>query len=327
MNFNKDSVGLSLGVRGAHYTVNSKGRRTLSAGIPGTGLYSVETLSSGTRTPRSTKTIEESMSYQPPSPGIFAGKMERDFNKFILDIYDPQSRDSATQVVEKATALKVLHPSLAAPLDLIMLLHSAPDDAFKDKVEGWCKDLWEKRVQLFNDVIVQKYFVGITPQVQITKGIATDEIYNLQTLGFIYVEILQDAKKYEEALAVLHDLRPDLLVAISIADIELTTGDFDGAIETTEDIENEDDATAMLLILRGVAFREKNLNDAAIECFKRALSSKKRAEGLRHRAYFERAESYSRMGKKAMAIKDLERILVDDPEYPLILEKLDSLKP
>ncbi len=328
LNFNKDSVGVSLGPRGAHYTMNSKGRRTVSAGIPGTGLYSVETLNAGTRTSRSA-TAQQSVpeNFVTPAPGLFAGKMERAFNRFLLDIYNHESQDSATEVVEKANALKQVHPALVAPLDLISLLHAAPDDAFKDKIESWCKVLWDTRDQVFSDPVVEKYFTGISPQAQITKGIATNENYNLQTLGFIYAEILQEAKKYNEALAVLHQMRPDQLVAISIADIELTKGEFDSAIETTEDIENEDDATAMLLILRGVAFREKNLNDASIECFKRALAFKKRAEQLRHRAYFERAETYIRMGKKAMAIKDLERILVDDPEYPLIQEKLDSLKP
>lgn len=39
INFNKKSVGLSVGGKGFRYSVNSNGRRTKSAGIPGTGLY------------------------------------------------------------------------------------------------------------------------------------------------------------------------------------------------------------------------------------------------------------------------------------------------
>ena len=39
LNFSKETVGLSFGVPGARYTMNSKGRRTFSTGIPGTGLY------------------------------------------------------------------------------------------------------------------------------------------------------------------------------------------------------------------------------------------------------------------------------------------------
>jgi G:T-mismatch repair DNA endonuclease (very short patch repair protein) len=34
INFNTHSTSLSLGPRGAHYTMNSNGRRTVSAGIP-----------------------------------------------------------------------------------------------------------------------------------------------------------------------------------------------------------------------------------------------------------------------------------------------------
>lgn len=39
LNFNKKSVGLTLGGKGAHYTINSSGTQTKSVGIPGTGLY------------------------------------------------------------------------------------------------------------------------------------------------------------------------------------------------------------------------------------------------------------------------------------------------
>lgn len=37
-NINKKSVGMTFGTKGAHYTINSKGTRTKSVGIPGTGL-------------------------------------------------------------------------------------------------------------------------------------------------------------------------------------------------------------------------------------------------------------------------------------------------
>lgn len=38
LNINKDSVGFTVGTKGAHYTVNSKGRTTTTVGLPGTGL-------------------------------------------------------------------------------------------------------------------------------------------------------------------------------------------------------------------------------------------------------------------------------------------------
>jgi len=327
LNFNKDSIGVSLGVRGAHYTMNSKGRRTISAGIPGTGISSVEVLSSGRRTTRSS--AQEMMSQEvsgPPAPGFFARKVERDLNAFLLDIYNADSKDTPVEVVEKAAALKAKHPSLASAADLITFLHGVTDDKTKIDALTLGNNLWSKRASHFNDPLVSKYFKGIRPSAQITRGISSNEIYNAQTLGFIYAEVLQSEEKYNDALTVLDQMIPDQLVAISIADIELITKKYDEAIETTEDIENEDDATAMLLVLRGIAFREKTLNDAAVECFKRALSRKDRSEGLLHRALFERAETYARMGKKAMAVKDLEKILVDEPQYPEVEEKLALIK-
>ncbi len=38
INLNKKSVGITVGRRGMHHTINSKGRQTTSVGIPGTGL-------------------------------------------------------------------------------------------------------------------------------------------------------------------------------------------------------------------------------------------------------------------------------------------------
>lgn len=53
LNLNKKSAGITLGTRGAHYTLNSKGTRTSSVGIPGTGLSYTET-SGGTKNTKST---------------------------------------------------------------------------------------------------------------------------------------------------------------------------------------------------------------------------------------------------------------------------------
>jgi tetratricopeptide (TPR) repeat protein len=329
LNFGKETVGLSFGVPGARYTMNSKGRRTFSTGIPGTGLYNVDTLSSGTRGTRSAAATQSQVSdtYQgPPTPGLFARKPERELNKFLLDIYNADAPDDPSSVIAKAAALKAQYPELQFPLDLISFLHGATDEKFETEVVKWGADLWESRGAAFNDKYVLKYFKGITPGVSISPGITTQLHYNEQTLGFIWSEILQSQKKYDEAIAILHLLQPDQMVAISLADIEISVGDFDGAIETTEDIEVFDDATAMMMVLRGVAFREKTMHEAAIECFKRALKQKKMPEALAHRALFERGVTYGLMGKKAMGIKDLEKILVDNPDYPEVENKLAELK-
>ena len=332
LNFSKETVGLSFGVPGARYTMNSKGRRTFSTGIPGTGLYNVDTLNSGTRSSRSRnrsateEAFEAVESSGPPTPGLFARKPERALNTFLLDIYNSDHPDDVASVFEKATALKAQYVELKYPLDLISFLHGATDEKWATEVELLGASLWEQRGAAFDDKYVRKYFKGIKPGVSISPGITTRLHYNEQTLGFIWSEILQSQKKYEEAVAVLTLMQPNQMVAISLADIEISAGDFDGAIETTEDIEVFDDATGMWMLLRGVAFRGKDMHEAAIECFKRVLKEKKLPEPLTHRALFERGTTYALMGKKAMGIKDLEKILVDDPDYPEVEKKLTELK-
>jgi len=327
LNFSKETVGLSFGVPGARYTMNSKGRRTFSTGIPGTGLYNVDTLSSGTRRSSAATQSQESDTYQgPPAPGFFARKPERELNKFLLDIYNADEPDDATSVIAKATALKEKYEELKYPLDLITFLHGITDEKRQEEVALWGPSLWENRAAAFSNKYVRKYFKGIKPGVSISPGITTRLHYNEQTLGFIWSEVLQSQQKYDDAVAVLMLIEPDQMVGISLADIEISVGDFDGAIETTEDIEVFDDATAMMMVLRGVAFRGKDMHEAAIECFKRALKQKQMPEALVHRALFERGTTYALMGKKAMGIKDLEKILVDNPDYPEVEKKLAELK-
>jgi len=331
LNFSKETVGMSFGVPGARYTINSKGRRTVSTGIPGTGIYNVETLSSGSRSSRAsssaaTQSQDSAVSQGPPAPGLFARKPERELNKFLLDIYNADEPDDPSSVFAKANALKELYPELKYALDLVSFLHGATDEKRETEVTKLGADLWQNRAAAFSDKHVRKYLKGITPGVTISPGITTRMYYNEQTLGFIWSEILQSQKKYDDAVAVLTLMQPDQMVGISLADIEISAGDFDGAIETTEDIEVLDDATAMMMVLRGVAFREKTMYEAAIECFKRALKLKNMPEALAHRALFERGVTYGLMGKKAMGVKDLEKILVDNPDYPEVEKKLAELK-
>lgn len=42
VNLNKKSMGVTVGTKGAHYSVNSSGRKTTSVGIPGTGVSFVD---------------------------------------------------------------------------------------------------------------------------------------------------------------------------------------------------------------------------------------------------------------------------------------------
>jgi tetratricopeptide (TPR) repeat protein len=261
-----------------------------------------------------------------PSPGLFAGKAEKALSAFLLDIYHRDHPDSAAEVINKAKALRAEYEELRYPLELTTFIHAIVDPELQDQAKSWADGLWKNRTTIFADKLVVKYLSAIYPQTRITKGIWVFLPYNEQLFGFVYAEVLQNSGRYEDALNVLSELDPNPLLAVSVADIEISMNNFDGAIETTEDVENEDDISAMLLTLRGIAFRGKGLHEAALECFKRALAKKDRSQELLHRARFERAETYIALGKKSMAVKDLEKILVDDPSYEGVTEKLEQFR-
>ena len=61
VNLNKNSISATVGTKGSHYTVNSKGKRTASVGIPGTGIYYTE--SSGGKNNNSTARNDDNNFY------------------------------------------------------------------------------------------------------------------------------------------------------------------------------------------------------------------------------------------------------------------------
>ena len=60
LNLNKKSTSVTFGGKGFHYTVNSNGKKTKTAGIPGSGLYYTETTGGG----------KQNNSPSPPRPPI-----------------------------------------------------------------------------------------------------------------------------------------------------------------------------------------------------------------------------------------------------------------
>ena len=329
INFNTHSTSLSLGPRGAHYTMNSNGRRTVSAGIPGTGLYAYETVrpkrpSTSTRSKAGSQDLQ-TFDGPTPKPALFASRSERAFSTFLNDTYGANPPLDPKTIVANAKALRDKYEDLIYPLNLIAFLYILNDEDYDEKILTMGKNLWEDRERAFTDPMVLKYFQGIRLVTRITDGVSATEILNQQQFGLIWVEVLQAHEKLPEALAVLHELTPDQMVAVSMADIELQQKDYDAALETTNEITNDDDATAILLVQRGIAFREKDLFDASLECFKQALAKKTRSQSMLNRAHLERALTYKKMDKPAQARKDLELVLVNEPTNEDVKKLLDEL--
>lgn len=120
-------------------------------------------------------------------------------------------------------------------------------------------------------------------------------------------------------------LDPSQIAAVSLAELYVESLRYEDVVDLTNGIQNNDDASALLMTFRGLALRELGHHTAAREALKEALKSKSSDAGIRHLALLERSRSYESENKRAQARKDLERILAEDSDFPGIREAIDAI--
>jgi tetratricopeptide (TPR) repeat protein len=174
------------------------------------------------------------------------------------------------------------------------------------------------------DGFVRKY-LATRLELSITDGITAGLPVNRDAVGLALAELRQDEGDLEGAIDVVEQLEPTTYTAVSLAELYLRVARFDDVVELTEGMANEDDASALLCVFRGSAFREQGFHDPAHEAFKEALRSRSRAAPIRHLALSERAANYLAQGKKSKARTDLERVLAEDSSYAGVREQLAEL--
>lgn len=131
INFNKNSVSTTLGPKGAHYTINSKGTRTKSVGLPGTGLYYTET--SKKKQKQSNEKAESHFS---------AG------NHFIADKPSNKNRRNPNGIpFYKKTWFSIALLLLFTPIGLFLI---------------WAYTDWKKGTKIAVSAIMTLFFVGLS---------------------------------------------------------------------------------------------------------------------------------------------------------------------
>ena len=317
----KRGLGLNLGVRGAHVTVNTQGQVTRSIGIPGTGLSDVKRTSLRKRKRGTSKEYEEVKEYenqipkpQPKNtPSIFASKNEKLFFE-ALTAHEISSYKNLFSIPE----LELVSKSIAIQLAI------QTNDGMKESIH-WFEEIWKNKSDLANNKLFKKYVSQIIVVIPVAPGILFQTYLNIQALGLLYIEVLQQAKNFRRAKQIAEELTADQISAISLSEIEVQLGEYYEVLSLTENIDNVDDSTAILLVFRAIALREKKLFDASKEVLKESLKSKKRNPDILHKALFERAKTHIAEGSKAKAKSDLEKIIANDSDYPGVNELLKAL--
>lgn len=335
---NKRSVGLTFGKGPFHYTVNSRGRRTSSVGIPGTGMYFQESTGGGSgRAPRRSAAPASPPAPQvvegPPMihgeaaeavatslstrrPGLFANRGEKRLHAGLC-AQDP--------VAISAAATEFPNVALAAN---VLLAITAPIG--DDPVPGLTLRAQALYAALqggdpSGDPFLRRYVPGLSIAVPVTEQVTAELPISHLALALLYVETLQALDRVPEAADYVATLPRDPTTTLSLVELWLHLERWSDIVEATTGVENTDDTSALLLVYRGIAFREQGYHDAARAAFRAALRSKRREPTIRHLALFARAQGALEQGRRASARKDLETILNEDPDYEGLQAALDGL--
>ncbi len=317
LNVSKRGVGASFGEKYGRYSVHSTGRRTVSGstGIPGI-WYQKSASGKGSRTPTGQTRRTASASAAPPpekasKPGMFAPKGEKALYKAI-EAQDPTAMRAAALEHDD---VRLLGCTLAG----LMLMGSDPPGAesLLDQAFASGKDPAE-------DGFAVKYLqTWVT--IPLAPGVSAELPVDRDAIGLALAELKQERGALEEAIDTVEQLEPSTYAAVSLAELYATAKRYDDIIELTQALGNYDDASALLLTYRGMALRNKGFHDAAHEALKEALKSKNRSAAIRHLALIERSDNYLAQNKRAMAKKDLERIMAEDASVEGVSERLAAL--
>jgi tetratricopeptide (TPR) repeat protein len=317
MTFSKTGIGYSAGVKGYRVTRRADGRTQKTLSIPGTGVSYVSMQGDRSRAPSRRAAPRRSPLPPPPAPrspkpGFFAPRADKDLYRAV------QTRDIAT--MERITQAEPRLALAAATISGVLKLSGGDRNRAKTLL-AW---VFETGHDPAADPFIAKY-VSFHFRLEVVTGAVADLGLDRAAVGLALAEMLQADAEIDEAIDIVERLEPTTFTALSLAELYATAERYDDIVEITSGIENHDDATALLCVFRGIAFREQEMFDAARVAFAEALASRKRAAVIRHRALLERARTYEAEGKRALARRDLERILGEDSHYDGLAEELQVL--
>lgn len=324
LNVSKSGIGASVGTRGVRYSVHSSGRRTRSVGLPGTGIGYVSTTSRTSRSRGSSAATRSRAPEAPPTPraarpkpGLFAPKGEKALYRLIRSgQFTPANLD----------AISVKYPNLWLAASTIVGLQRVSEGDTSDSTITQLQQIFDHYTDPAHDPFIAKYLAGASYMtIGIAPGVTAELPFSRDLVGLALTEVLQERGRLDEAIDVVERVTPTAHAAVSLAELYSEAERYDDVIDLTDGVDNEDDATALLLTYHGIAFTRQGMYEAAREAYKEALKSKKRASEIRHLALRQRAETYAAEGKKAQARKDLERILAEDASIQEIRERIDEL--
>jgi tetratricopeptide (TPR) repeat protein len=327
LNLNKRSMGLTVGGRGAHYSVNTRGQRTRTIGLPGTGLSYIDR-SSPRRSParrspaRAPAALSVAQPAAAPRPGIFARHYERTFYEGVQKISheDYQGALTAFEDADQSDDKhRAISPALFAGVLSFQLGDHATAATYLERIANSSQSLPDK--------LMGKYAQGLHISVDIDRVSIPVEIGSLAA-AMLLAQCYAETNRVDEAIGIAQQLYEHSETAgllLFLCAMYQRAEDWDEIVHATAGISNEDDLTLTLRLWQAEAMEKQDLPDAAFEAYRDALKSKKRDSELLKKARYKRAMLYLAVGKRAMAKRDLGRLYGEDPDFEDVASALQSL--
>lgn len=333
LNVSKTGLGVSVGGRGARYSVHSSGRRTRSLGVPGSGLSYVSTSTGGGRRAANTRSRRQQVVVPPqnamavlPRPGLFGGRAEKRYHEGIHAYLRGEQQRALTALEEAVTA----DPGALSAHLIAAICVGKLDGPDADQIRHL--EALVSSDGAVPDRLQMKYLppgmVSLSLQGRITEHITAEVPFDSVGATLLLAEHYQEADRLDEAIGLvqqLHDANStDQVIRLSLADLLMADKDYEGVVQVAAGAANDGDVGAALLHLRGAALFGLGHQTAALDAFKEALAKPSRDASLLNVIRYDRALAYEAIGQKGRAKQDLERIFARDPGYLDVRERLAS---
>ena len=325
LNLSKRGASVSMGPRGAQFTVGTSGTRA-TVGLPGTGLFYTVANPHQARKPASRAAAVQAAGPNPVasarsklSMGFFERLVTPAHERAFVDGLSALNEDNEAEALQKMEVALAANPGLADAAWVAGLLRLKQESlGHAIAYLRTALDASGNLGQLFAKYgLAPKLKLPVTPEVTATAAPGAD------STRLALVEALQLAGRPSDALAELEELvrsQPtDVFVLASFSELALDGADSASAqrvLALTAGVTNETPVHAAVLLYRGKALAKLGMDHAAVEVWTSALRrTKGRTPELLREVRYQRADSYERLGRRAQARKEWERIYSEAPTY------------
>ena len=252
-------------------------------------------------------------------PGFFAPGHEKALFR-ALQAYEDENIDEALEYFLEAAPHE---PGAAIFAAAIMAGQNANDYRGVELLENVIE--WDDE---FPTPLMEKYLSDMEIEIDITPNVTVVMPVDGLAATLLLIELYQSQRRVREAIALLEEvdaLANEPCLTLSLCELYASRNLWDNIIERAKNTESVDDVTLETMIFFGRALYEKQLYEAAITVFGKALRrTKDRKPTLLHEAMYWRAMSYQAQGKQRQANTEFQKLFAENPDFRDVGQRLED---